>query len=201
MERRVAWFDVETTSLAGDDPRTLLLELAIVITDMLVREIASITITIRYTEDDLAAARWDPIALEMHKANGLLVDVVSDKAVPLEEARQKLLRFLAEHTGTDVATPPDCPGHGSMLESAPLWGGCSPWLDRTIIRRVMPELYERVHYRSWDATTLRSVLETWAGETMPSRPKGHRALLDVRYAIDVALMAKEHLKAHATSAA
>lgn len=196
MERKIAWLDAETTTLDVGSRRALLLEVALVVTELDLTEIASESVVIAHGPLALATALWDPVARAMHEENGLLAAVASPEAVPLAEAERRLLDLLVRYAGVCVAAPPDSPGLGATGKDAPLWGGCSPWLDRTVIRRVIPRLYERIHYRTLDATTIRLALEYWTGEKVPSREKKpHRALEDARDAVKLAAQGRRALLA------
>ncbi len=186
----VAWLDVETTSLDGAHPAVLLLEVALVVTDADLQELGRECIVVRHTPQQVEAAKWDPIAREMHEANGLLEEVGGPTAVPLEEAQGRLLRTLCRYTGVDLTSPPGFPGSGAEAVSAPLWGGCSPSLDRAILRRLMPVFYSRVHYRSIDATSLKLAARLWAGVTTERAIRPHRALPDALSAIKLAAVSR-----------
>jgi oligoribonuclease len=192
--RKIVWVDAETTTLDVADPRSLLLEVALVVTELDLTEIAAESLVIRHDPATIEAALWDPIARAMHEENGLLRAAASSDAVPLGEVERRLLDLLVRYAGVSVEAPPDGPGFGATGKDAPLWGGCSPWLDRTVIRRVIPRLYERIHYRTLDATTIRLALDYWTGEKVPSREKKpHRALEDARDAVKLAAAGRNAL--------
>lgn len=190
-DRAVAFFDVETTHLSGEHPDVLLLELAMVVvraSDL--QELDRQSMVIAYTSEELEKALWHPIARQMHEVNNLLVDVVSPSAISLQETERRLLESLSAFGRVDLSVAPDNPGHGAESSSAPLWGGCSVQLDRSIVRRVLPRVYERVHYRSIDATTLRTAAELWTPWRAPKREKRHRALEDALGAVELTRAAR-----------
>jgi oligoribonuclease len=186
--RKIAWIDVETTDLDVTDPRVLLLEVGIYVTELDLQHVGQDQATIHWSQEELMDARWSQAAVDMHTENGLLEDVRREdgSSLTLERAQQRLLSFLYRCGAVDYASGPDKPGSSSEDENAPIWGGCSTWIDRTILKRDMPELYERIHYRTIDATSLKLGLELWAGHETHRSHHPHRALEDAKAACKLA---------------
>jgi len=176
---RVVWVDVETTSLAWADPDTLLLEVGIAITDLCLREVARESVVIKHLPWVLRDAHWNQVAASMHTENGLGEECASSpSAVELRGAEERLLLFLARNTEVDLTREPSSPGSGSGYPDAPLWGGCSPLIDRMMIKRCMPRVYERIHYRTLDASCLREAMRLWVGKEFNRAAEPHRGLDD-----------------------
>lgn len=181
---RIAWVDVETTSLMWEDLDTLLLEVGILITDLELREVRRESVVIHHSREMLMdVANWDPVAASMHTASlggsGLTEECIeSMSALDLVDAEDRLVRFLAMDTEVDLTRPPSRPGCGSGYPDAPLWGGCSPMIDRMMLKRCMPRLYERIHYRTLDATCLREAMRLWIGKETERSSSPHRGLED-----------------------
>lgn len=189
--RRFCFVDVETTSLSAADPGTLLLEVAVLLTDSDLVELARESAVLSWSEAELAGARWDPVAHDMHVANGLLEEVLGSSAIPLREVEERLLHAL----GVDLDLLPDRPGFGSEHPDAPVFGGCSLTMDRIIVQRLLPRFYSRLSYRSLDATSLKLALEAWSPFPPPPREKKpHRAMADAIAARDLAAHARDVLR-------
>lgn len=176
--RAIAWVDVETTSLDVTHPDVLLLELAIVVTDQDLVERARLSRVVSWSREEVERAQWHPVARGMHETSGLLLEVQGPDAVPLAQVEREMIDLLARHAGVNPTEDPDRKGSGAERVQAPLWGGCSTWIDRTIVRRLMPRLYERIHYRTIDATTLKLAAELWYGDVTSRPTPHHRALED-----------------------
>lgn len=193
MSRSVAFIDIETTSLLGECPDTLLLEVALLVTDLDLVPVGSVAAVVSWTPEQLRTAHWDAKAREMHEGNGLLEAVVGPDALPLKTIEERLLCCLGSCAGVDLSQPPDHPGAGSELPTAPIWAGCSPGLDRDVLRRVMPRFYSYVHYRTLDSTSLKLALEWWAGENTFRAERPHRAGPDAEAARNLAERARAAL--------
>lgn len=136
--------DVETTGL---DPHTdLILELGIVLFDVQLTPIAHrswITAGPRFLEH--LGREMDPVAVEMHTANGLLSEIAAGGGSTLRllrEAEREAMTFLEEHGA--IGWP--------ML-------GSSVTFDRAVLARRMPDLLAAIHYRSLDASSVLLALE------------------------------------------
>ena len=180
---RVCWWDVETTSLEFENPRTLLLEVGLYVTTLDLEFVAQARVTIKRSLAEIGAANWEDAARDMHfrsrGGSGLAEDcLVSKQAVTIEEAERRLLRVVHQHTRASAYADDTRPGIGTADKRAPAWGGCSTLLDRMILRRDMPQLYGTIHYRTLDATSLKIAFEAWTGLKVASPSKPHRALED-----------------------
>ena len=188
--QRIAWIDVESTGLEPDVD--LLLEIALVVTTANLHEIARESVVIAHTKAELDAVidreDRDPELNEfirsMHTANGLLAECQGlDGGCPVDtqEADWRMHQILMR----------DSEDKGARF---PL-GGCSTWLARSLVRLHLPQLYERIHSRTVDASGYKTALVNWAGfEPRRAGPVGHRALPDTLSAIKLARTMKLYLQ-------
>lgn len=180
---RIVWIDVETTALQWDNPRTLVLEVGMYITDLSMTHVASEAAVISRSRERLNNwAHWNDVARTMHTENGLIKECASRHAVTLDAAQERFLLFLSRYTSVDLTKAPDSEGAGSGDPEAPLWGGCSATIDRMMIKRDMPRVYERIHYRTLDASCLRECMRMWVDQQPRRAKEPHRALEDARSA-------------------
>lgn len=185
---RIAWVDVETTGV--DPERDLLLEVALIVTTGNLHELARESLVIAHTAAEIDAALdredRDPevsaYVRQMHTDNGLLGECQGPWSVSAEEADERLAHLL---------------GVQSEGERSPL-GGCSLWIDRSMVRLHLPLTYELVSHRSVDASCLKLALVNWAGVEPKRRSRkasnAHRALGDCEDAIKLARSMKLHLQ-------
>lgn len=164
----IAWIDLETTGLDRD--QDLVLEVAVVITDAELNEVASFSEVV-HQDRALAVSMMDEVVLRMHTRSGLLADLaVTSSESGIVEIEQRLLEFVAEHDalGAPVA-------------------GSNIGFDRGFLEIWMPTLNEHtLHYRSIDVSTVKELARRWAPEVYASAPpksKRHRAFDDIRESI------------------
>lgn len=158
----LVWVDVETTGL---DPNVhVLLEVAIVVTDQNLQEIAEpFSVVIRPTFK--AFAEMGDVVREMHLNSGLLAEL--DDGVDLEVARDMVVTYL-----TNQVFP---------LGPAPLAGN-NVGFDRAFLQAYIPDALPFVHYRNVDVSTVKELARRWAPElleTAPEKTGNHRALGDI----------------------
>jgi oligoribonuclease (3'-5' exoribonuclease) len=186
--KAIVWLDAETTGL-GKKKAPTLLELALVVTGPDLVERSRESVVLRHEPAELARIEWDQAAWDMHEANGLRLECSGPDAVSPWVAERRLLEALANGLGVSLAALEGWShAEGSSHEDAPVWGGCSPHLDRLVVRNELPALYAAIHYRTLDAVALRMALELWHGLSIGSKegPKLHRALPDALRAVELA---------------
>ena len=159
------WVDLEMTGL---DPATdVILEIAMLITDADLRVIATgPELVIHQPERYLQ--NLDPWVQRTHSASGLL-DSVRHSTCDLTQACSTALAFLQRYT---------------QKNSAPLCGN-SIGTDRAFLQQGMPEVFQHVHYRSIDVSSLKILYQTWTkgGERPPEKKSHHRALDDIKESV------------------
>ena len=89
---RIMWLDLETTGL---DPETgLILEVAVVVTNRWLKELARESIVIPHSVEALEAAGMDDFVRDMHTENGLLDEVTGKdgfQGLSASDAEHRLL--------------------------------------------------------------------------------------------------------------
>ncbi len=163
----LVWLDMEMSGL--DPARERILEIATIITDGQLTEIATGPELVIHQSDEVLAA-MDDWNRTHHGASGL-VDRVKASTVSDGDAEAQTLAFINAHCG-----PKD----------RPVLAGNSIHQDRRFIRRYMPVLDARLHYRMVDVSTVKELARRWFPQItakQPAKTDSHRALDDVRESI------------------
>ena len=164
--RQLIWIDLEMTGL--DTARDSILEIATVITDNDLKEIAEGPVfAISHAEEVLHA--MDSWNTRHHTGSGLWQRVL-ESSVDMREAERGTLEFLAQWT-----SPNESPMCGNSI--------CQ---DRRFLHRMMPGLEGWFHYRNLDVSTLKELARRWCPEAVGSLVKEnpHLALADIRESIE-----------------
>lgn len=166
----LVWLDMEMTGL--DPGKERIIELAAIVTDGHLTEVegACLELVIHQPEDVLDA--MDDWNREHHNKSGLRERV---KASTIEDpqAEQQMLDLLDRYFKSS--------------RDRPVLAGNSIHQDRRFIRRYMPRLDARLHYRMVDVSTIKELARRWYPEEIKKQqPKKdtHRALEDIRESID-----------------
>jgi oligoribonuclease len=161
----LVWIDLEMTGL--DPARDRVIEVATVVTDSQLVEIAAGPVVAIHQPDDVLAA-MDDWNRNTHTGSGLL-DRVRRSTLSTADAERQTLAFLSEYA--DSGASPMC--------------GNSICQDRRFLAREMPELEKFFHYRNLDVSTLKELARRWAPEVFAGLKKEskHLALEDVRESI------------------
>lgn len=163
--KRILWLDMEMTGL--DPVRDLPLEVAMIVTDWDMKEIAAWEGVIRYDSRELGARLdanrefWDENA---PARKGL--EEQNERGVTRQEFEQQILVFLDEY----------------FDEGKVLLAGNSIHQDRRFIAQWLPEFDTRLHYRMLDVTAWKVVMEAKYGKKF-AKLETHRALEDIRGSI------------------
>lgn len=162
------WLDMEMTGLEPEKER--IIEVATILTDGQLNEIAAGPELVIH-QDDAVLAAMDAWNKKHHGGSGL-VDRVKASDVTDAAAEAATLAFLNAHiAGND----------------RPVLAGNSIHQDRRFIRRYMPKLDARLHYRMVDVSTIKELSRRWYPDAIakqPSKRESHRALDDVRESIE-----------------
>ncbi len=165
LSERLIWIDLEMTGL--DPERDSILEIATIVTDAQLREIAQGPVcAIRHSLGELQA--MDEWNREHHSASGLWQRVLQSKTT-VSAAEQETLSFLAGYSAKN--TSPMC--------------GNSICQDRRFLSRLMPQLEAWFHYRNLDVSTLKELAARWAPGVLSgfNKQNRHEALSDIRESI------------------
>lgn len=171
------WLDMEMTGL--DPARERVLEIATIVTDDALVEIAAGPTLVVHQPDDVLAAmdRWNT---EHHGASGL-TERARTSTVTEAEAEAQTLAFVDAHFG-----PKD----------RPVLCGNSIHQDRRFIRRYLPAFDARLHYRMIDVSTIKELGRRWYPTELaaqPAKAESHRALDDIRESIAELRYYRAHL--------
>jgi oligoribonuclease len=163
-DARWVWLDLEMTGL--DDKTCVILQMAVIITDGALNELAMFEQTV--WQPDSALETMTPFVRQMHTDNGLLA-AVRASTVSLAEAEQKALEVVTQHV----------PYKKGIL------AGNSIWQDRRFLLRHMPHFEQYLHYRQIDVSTIKVLARQWYGGKgeAPSKTPTHTALEDIRASI------------------
>lgn len=164
---RIVWIDVESTGIEPD--REHLLQVASIVTDGNLHELDEGTVVVIHYDDDEVRRMRDectPFVREMHDRTGLWSRLPDGD--PLPEAEKKILRYISAHVSPD---------------DRPRLGGNSITLDRNFLNRYMPEVLERLHYRSYDMTSVSGFVSMFTECPQFEKRKVHDALDDIRESI------------------
>jgi oligoribonuclease len=164
----LVWMDMEMTGL--DPAKERIIEVATIITDGNLTEIAIGPDLVIHQADDVLAA-MDDWNKKHHGASGL-VERVKASTVTDAEAEAATLAFINAH---------------ASAKDRPVLAGNSIHQDRRFIRRYMPLLDARLHYRMVDVSTIKELARRWFPQLIAKQPQKkdtHRALDDIRDSVD-----------------
>ena len=162
----LVWLDMEMTGL--DPERERIIEMATIITDGQLVEIAVGPDLVIHQPDEVLAA-MDDWNTKHHGASGL-VERVKASTIDCAAAEAQTLAFIDAH---------------ATAKERPVLCGNSIHQDRRFVRRYMPALEKRLHYRMVDVSSIKELARRWyPGLKQPQKKETHRALDDIRESID-----------------
>ena len=164
----LVWIDMEMTGL--DPARERVIEIATILTDGQLTEIAVGPELVIHQADDVLAA-MDDWNTKHHGSSGL-TQRVKQSQITDAEAEAQTIAFINAHV---------------PAKDRPVLAGNSIHQDRRFIRRYMPALEKRLHYRMVDVSTFKELARRWypqATAKQPQKNETHRALDDIRESID-----------------
>lgn len=158
------WMDLETTGLHANED--VILEVACIVTEDDFTEVDRFTAVCNHTlvMDDI-----DNYVLEMHAKSGLW-DAVSESPLSQEVVGGMLLEFIQEYVGKRFA--PLC--------------GSSVHFDRKFLEHHWRPVYDWLHYRNVDVSTVKELVRRLYGEDAVfegGKDKRHRASSDIEHSI------------------
>ncbi|MFZ9888549.1 MAG: oligoribonuclease [Myxococcota bacterium] len=171
---RWVWVDLEMTGL--DDKTCCILQIAAIITDENLQEIASMDVVVWQPESRLET--MSPFVRKMHTDNGLH-DRLRASGTSNEDAERKILELLTAHV----------PYRRGIL------AGNSIWQDRRFLIRHMPLVEQYLHYRQIDVSTLKVLSGAFYGQRglPPTKASTHTALEDIRASIEELKFYRQHI--------
>ncbi len=164
----LVWLDMEMTGL--DPERERIIEVATILTDGHLNEIAIGPELVIHQSDDVLAG-MDDWNKSHHGASGL-TERVRTSTVTDAQAEQQTIEFINAHV---------------PAKDRPVLAGNSIHQDRRFIRRYMPLLEKRLHYRMVDVSTIKELARRWYPQLISkqkAKKETHRALDDIRESID-----------------
>ncbi len=172
---RLIWIDLEMTGL--DPDRDRILEIATLVTDVQLNELATGPVLAIHQPESVLAA-MDEWNQTHHGASGLL-ERVRKSTVDERQAEAETLAFLRRW----------------VPEGASPMCGNSICQDRRFLYRHMPRLEAYFHYRNLDVSTLKELARRWAPEVAAGVKKqgAHLALDDIRESVEELRYYRAHL--------
>jgi oligoribonuclease len=164
----LVWLDMEMTGL--DPDRERIIEIATILTDGQLTEIAVGPELVIHQADEILAA-MDDWNTKHHGGSGL-TQRVKESQITDADAEAQTIAFINAHVSA---------------KDRPVLAGNSIHQDRRFIRRYMPAFEKRLHYRMVDVSTVKELARRWypqATARQPAKKDTHRALDDVRESIE-----------------
>ncbi len=163
----IVWMDMEMTGL--DPAKERIIEVATIITTAQLDEIASGPEIVVH-QDDAVLAAMDDWNRKHHGSSGL-IDRVKASTTSDADAEAQIIELINSKCSA---------------KERPVLAGNSIHQDRRFIRRYMPKLDARLHYRMIDVSTIKELARRWFPGIIAKQPlknDTHRALDDVRESV------------------
>lgn len=156
------WVDLEMTGL--DSFHDVILEIAVVASDLELNRILEGPSLVLHAHEEILG-RMNQWCYEHHMASGLLAQV-KQSSISICDAEEQVLAFVDEYCRSDRL----------------LLAGNTVYQDRTFLRRYMPTLEDKFHYRIIDVSSIKELVKAWYPkhpEADFKKSKQHRALGDI----------------------
>jgi len=163
---QLVWIDCEMTGLDVDLDG--LCEIAVIVTDFDLKPLHP-GFDVVINPGAAALDHMGSFVRGMHESSGLLPRI--EHGVTVQEAEQQVIDYLA---GLVTAG------------RRPIVAGNTIGMDRRFIAKYMPNLEEKLHYRSVDVSTIKELSRQWYPAAFfgaPTKRGGHRALADIAESI------------------
>ena len=173
----LVWLDMEMSGL--DPAKERIIEMATILTDGNLTELATGPDLVIH-QDDAVLAAMDDWNKKHHGGSGL-VDRVKASTITEADAEAQTLAFINAH---------------ATAKDRPVLAGNSIHQDRRFIRRYMPVLEKRLHYRMVDVSTIKELARRWYPAVVTKQPpkkETHRALDDIRESLDELRFYRQHV--------
>ena len=175
-DQPLVWIDLETTGLSFETET--ILEVACLITDGSLSKCAQgPNLVIHHTDKQLLnMSQW---CKDQHGKTGL-IEESRLSTLDIEKVEEQLMKFIQE-------TIP--------YNNLPLLAGSSVHFDKEFIRKYMPKLFKRLHYRIVDVTSIGEMVKRLNPTLLRRRPKktgDHRAMGDIKDSMEELRFYKIH---------
>lgn len=184
-EKTLVWVDTEFSHLNPyENPEAVFLQIAILITDVHLNLLdeTGYEALIHWGPDRIAKARAtaDPIVQDMHDKNGLW----ERSAAPTAVGGGRTLN--AVHADVYAYVTDLVPARRTARLA-----GNSVAADKLYLESFMPGVWNHLHYRIADVSSLAGFAQWWAGTDVMPKVKNHTAMDDIRESIAEARWLKE----------
>ncbi len=164
---------------SGSPERERIIEIATILTDGNLTEIAIGPELVIHQSDEVLAAMddWN----KKHHGGSGLVDRVRASTLTETDAEAQTVAFINAHV---------------PVKERPVLAGNSIHQDRRFVRRYMPVLEKRLHYRMVDVSTVKELARRWFPTIVSKQPvkkETHRALDDIRESVDELRFYRQHV--------
>ncbi len=161
----LVWLDLEMTGLNPN--QYTIVEIATIITDSHLNIIEEGPV-IAIHQDKGTLDKMEKWSRDTHTKSGLF-QRIEESSTSMREAEEQTLTFVRRY----------CPKNRSPL------CGNSIGHDRRFLERYMPTLFDYLHYRNIDVSTIKELVKRWytKGPSAPAKAGKHLALDDIRESI------------------
>ena len=163
-EQNLVWLDLEMTGLNPDLHH--ILQIAVIVTDKNLEVCAEgPELVVHQSAENLLT--MDSWVRDIHTHSGLL-NKVAASSLSEKDAEQEILAFLERY----------------CIPKTTILCGNSIWVDRTFLKKHMPQLDSFFYYRMIDVSTLKELIARFYPQDKKyEKNKRHTALSDIRESI------------------
>jgi oligoribonuclease len=146
-----------------DSEKDVILELAYILTDKKMNEIARDEYIFHHTKKKLS--KMNPWCTAQHTKSGLIEKVIKSKTA-FQDAETNIMNVLQRHT----------------IEKETYFAGNSVYIDALFIKKQFPNIYAWMHYRLFDITTFK-IEQIISDKPLFEKKESHRATDDINESI------------------
>ena len=161
---QLVWLDLEMTGL--DIETNTIIESAVILSDLqLTHLVEGPSLVIHTPEERLK--KMDSWNIKTHRKSKLW-DKCIESQLNLKTVEKTTLAFISKH----------------LKKGEGILAGNSVWQDAKFLSKYMPSLYNYLHYRILDITSLKIVLNSYPKKLEFKKKNTHRALDDIKESIE-----------------
>lgn len=174
-EEALVWVDTEFSHLNPyEDPEAVFLQVAVLVTDLQLNLLDEdgYEALIAWDPERIAKAKATavPIVQDMHDTNGLW-----QRCTGTQSGARSIETVSAEVYQYVTALVPE--------QRTSRLAGNSVAADKLYLERFMPDVWNHLHYRLADVSSLTGFSQWWAGTDVMPKAKNHTAMEDIRESI------------------